>query len=51
MKTASQGNIRKEEEILAKVAKQAKNKVSGLYIDLSSLPKEIRKEIYSDLLK
>ena len=51
MKIASQGNIRKEEENLAKGEKQAKNKVSGLYIDVSSLPKEIRKEIYNDLLK
>ena len=51
MKIARQGNIRKEEENLAKVAKQAKNKVSGLYINLSSLPKEDRKEIYRDLLK
>ena len=51
MKIASQGNIRKEEENLSKWAKQAKNKVSGLYINLSSLPKEDRKEIYRDLFK
>ena len=51
MTIARQGNIRKEEEILAKGEKQGKNKVSGLYINLSSLPKEDRKEIYRDLFK
>jgi hypothetical protein len=51
MKTSSQGNIQHSDKNLGKVAKQAKNKVSGLYIDVSSLPKEIRKEIYNDLLK
>ncbi len=49
MKTARQGNIRKEQETLAKGEKQAKKVVSGLYIDVSSLPKEIRKEIFKDL--
>lgn len=51
MKTASQGNIQHSDKNLAKVAKQAKNKVSGLYINLSSLPEEDRKEIYRDLFK
>ncbi len=36
-------------ENLAKGEKQAKKVVSGLYIDVSSLPKEIRKEIFKDL--
>ena len=49
MKIARQGNIRKEQENPLKVAKQAKKVVSGLYIDVSSLPKEIRKEIFRDL--
>ena len=51
MKIASQGNIQHSDKNLGKVAKQGKKVVSGLYINLSSLPKEIRKEIYNDLLK
>ena len=43
------GNILKEEENRSKVAKQAKKRVSGLTIDVSSLPKDIRMAIYKDL--
>ena len=38
-------------ENLSKGEKQAKKVVSGLYIDVSSLPKEIRKEIFKDLFE
>jgi len=44
-----QGNILNTEQSRSNGAKQAKKVVYGLTIDVSSLPKDIRREIYKDL--
>lgn len=51
MKRTRQGNLRKETENLSKGAKQADNKVLNMAFDVSSLPKDIRLEIYNQMIK
>jgi hypothetical protein len=55
MKRTRQGNIRKEQERPLKVSKQAKNKVSqrviGMQVDVSSLPKDVRIAIYKEMIE
>ena len=51
MKRTRQGNIRKEQERPLKVSKQAENKVLDMRFDVSSLPKDIRLEIYREMIE
>jgi hypothetical protein len=51
MKRTRQGNIRKEQERPLKVSKQAENKVFDMRFDVSSLPKDIRLDIYNQMIK
>lgn len=51
MKIARQGNIRKEQETLAKGEKQGKNKVFDMAFDVSSLPKDVRIAIYKEMIE
>lgn len=50
MKKKKRVNIRKEEENDSKADKYKEKMVYGLTIDLSSLPKDIRKEIFKEIL-
>ena len=50
MKNKKRVNIRKEVENDSKAAKYKEKVVLGTTFDISSLPKDIRKEIYKEML-
>ena len=50
MKKKKRVNIRKEGENDCKTAKYKEKVVLGMTFDISSLPKNIRKEIYKEML-